>query len=52
MYFPDLNDEVRAVMLEEIRHDQERNKLYMSNRLSPTGREGWPRLLASASRSL
>jgi hypothetical protein len=51
MYFPDLNDEVRAVMLEEIRLDQERNALYTSNRLSPAGREAWPCLLTHAAES-
>lgn len=51
MHFPDLNDEVRAVMLEEIRFDRERDKLHMSNRLSPAGKEIWPRLLAHAAES-
>jgi hypothetical protein len=51
MHFPDLNDDVRAMMLEEIRLDQEQSGLYMSNRLSPTGREAWLRLLAHAAES-
>ena len=51
MYFPDLNDDVRVVMLEEIRLDQEQIGLHMSNRLSPAGREAWPRLLAHAAES-
>jgi len=48
MYFPDLNNDVRTAMLEEIRLDQERDALYTSDRLSRTGREDWPRLLARA----
>jgi hypothetical protein len=51
MHFPDLGDEVRAVMLEEIRFDLERDELHMSNRLSLVGQEIWPRLLAQAAES-
>jgi hypothetical protein len=51
VHFPDLNDEVRAVMLEEIRFDLERDELHMSNRLSPAGLGIWPRLLAHAAES-
>ncbi len=51
MHFPDLNDEVRAVMLEEIHLDQEQNNLHKSRRLSQTGPEDWPGLLAHAAES-
>jgi hypothetical protein len=51
MHFPDLNDDVRATMLEEICLDVEQSGLYMSNRLSPAGREAWPRLLRRAAES-
>ena len=51
MHFPDLNNDVRAMMLEEIRHDQEQSGLHLSDRLSPAGREAWPRLLAHAAES-
>jgi hypothetical protein len=37
MHFPDLNGDIRAVMLTEIRFDQERNELYMSSRQSGIG---------------
>lgn len=48
MHFPDLNGDVRAVMLTEIRFDQERNELYMSSRQSGIGRVDWPQLLVQA----
>lgn len=51
MQFLDLNDEVRSIMLKEIRLDQEGGALYTSNRLSPVDRREWPRLLAHAAES-
>jgi len=51
MHFRDLNDDVRNMMLNEIRSDIDRSVLYQSTRLSPTGRTEWPDLLVRAAES-
>jgi hypothetical protein len=48
MYFRDLNEAVRAGMIEEIRFDIARAALHEGERLSARGRADWPDLLISA----
>jgi hypothetical protein len=48
MYFRNLNEAVRAGMLEEIRYDISRAALYGGERLSVRGRADWPSLLINA----
>jgi hypothetical protein len=51
MYFPDLDEAVRARMVEEIRFDTERGALYVSGRLTQAGRARWPDMLSRAAAS-
>jgi hypothetical protein len=51
MYFPDLDEAVRARMVEEIRFDTERGALCVSGRLTQAGRARWPDMLSRAAAS-
>lgn len=43
-----LNDEIRALMLDEVEQDEANNKLYMSRRFNSQGYEVYPGLLKEA----
>ncbi len=49
--WPDLDDRVRQLMLEEINADEQEDKLYLSGKLSPVGRRDYPAHLREAART-
>src|SRR5438105_14706783 len=50
LVYEDLDGHVRQCMLEELRMDIEKNRLYLSPRLSERGRQDYPGLLTEAIR--
>lgn len=49
--FPDLNDEIRALMLDELEQDLANGRLYVGVRLNEDGVHVWPDALADAIRT-
>ncbi len=43
--YMDLDKDTRRYMAEEIQYDKEHNNFYLSNFLTPEGKEAWPSLL-------
>jgi len=48
LHYPDLNPEVRAIMLEELSQDISNGTLYISPRLTPDGADRYPALAREA----
>src|SRR5262245_40886330 len=49
--FPDLDSRTREFMLDELKQDQQNQRLYLSPRLTAIARTRWPELLERAIRS-